>query len=155
MKRPTMKRQLAIGITALISVSAFTACGSDDDGGSAVGDANSEFCEDLRAYGTALAGFVSLDPTTATKADFDDAADEVKSTRADLAESRGDLVEAQLDNLESQADDLDGALADAPDDAVIADIVTAAQVQVAELQISAAAVDTAVCTTGNSTTSEG
>lgn len=150
-----MKRQLTIGLTALISVSMLAACGSDDDSGSDVQEANTEFCEDLGEYGTALAGLASLDPATATKADFDSAADAVKSARVDLAESRADLVDAELDNLESQADDLDGALADAPDDAVIADIVTAAQVQVAELQISAAAVDTAVCTTGNSTTSEG
>ena len=151
-----MKRPLAIGLTALISVSMLAACGSDDDDtGSDVVDANSEFCQDLSAYGTALAGFASLDPTVATKEDFDEAADAVKSARADLAESRADLVDAQLDNLETQADDLDGALADAPDDAVVADIVTAAQVQVAELQISAAAVDSAVCTAANSSTSEG
>lgn len=151
-----MKRQLTIGLTALLSVSMLAACGSDDDdNGSDVQEANAEFCQDLSTYGSALAGFASLDPTVATKADFEDAADAVKSARVDLAESRADLVDAELDNLESQADDLDGALADAPDDAVIADIVTAAQVQVAEVQISAAAVDTALCTAANSTTSEG
>ena len=151
-----MKRQLAIGLTALLSASLLVACGSDDDdNGSDVQEANTEFCEDLREYGTALAGLASLDPTVATKEEFEDAADEVKSARGDLAESRAELVSAELDNLETQADDLDGALADAPDDAVIADVVTAAQTQVAEVQLSAAAVDTAVCTAANSTTSEG
>lgn len=150
-----MKRQLAIGLTALVSVSMLAACGSDDDNSSDVQGANTEFCQDLSTYTSSLASLASLDPATATKADFEDAADAVKSARVDLAESRADLVEAELDNLETQADDLDGLLADAPDDAVIADIVTAAQVQVAEVQVSAAAVDTAVCTAGNSTTSEG
>lgn len=150
-----MKRPLFIGLTAIAGMSLLAACGSDDDNGSDIQEANTEFCEDLRAYGTSLVDFAALDPATATKEDVEEAADAVKSARADLAGSRADLVAAELDNLESQADDLDGALADAPDDAVIADIVTEAQTQIAQVQASAAAVDTAVCTTGNSSTSEG
>jgi chemotaxis protein histidine kinase CheA len=149
-----MKRHLALGLTALAASGLLVACGSDDDG-SDVQEANTEFCQDLRAYGSSLAAFVTLDPAVATKEEFEDAAEEVRSARADVAESRADLVAAELDNLETQADDLDGLLADAPDDAVIADIVTAAQVQVAQVQVSADAVDTAVCTAANSSTSEG
>ena len=148
-----MKRPLAIGLTAVISLSMFAACSSDDDDSVAdVQDANSEFCQDLGAYGATLAAFVALDPATATKAEYEDAASAVKTARIDLAESRADLVEAEIDNLEAQADDLDGALTDAPDDAVVADIVTAAQAQVTAVQASAAAVNVAVCTGANVTT---
>ena len=110
-----MKRHLAIGLTALVSVSMLAACSSDDDdsGTSDVQDANTAFCQDLSAYGASLTAFAALDPATATKADYDAAADTVKSARSDLAESRAELVGAELDNLETQADDLNGALADA------------------------------------------
>ncbi len=150
-----MKRKLAIGLTALASVSMLAACSSDDDSGEDVQEANTEFCQDLSAYGTSLTAFAALDPASATKADYDAAADAVKSARGDLAESRAELVDAELDNLEAQADDLEGLLADASDDAVVADIVTAAQTQVTEVQASAAAVNVAVCSAENSTTSEG
>ncbi len=156
MKEEPMKRQLSIGFAALISVGMLAACSSDsDDSGSDVADANTEFCQDLGAYASSLAAFAALDPTVATKAEYTDAADSIKSTRADLAESRADLVEAEIDNLETQADDLDGLLTEASDDAVVADIVTAAKVQVVEVQASAAAVNTAVCTTGTPATTEG
>ncbi len=128
------------------------ACGSDDDSASDVKDANAAFCADLTTYAASLTSFASLDPTAATKDEYKAAADDVKSARADLAASRADLVGAELDNLSSQADDLDGVLADAPDDAVVADIVTAAQTQIAQVQASAAAVNTAVCTAGGTTT---
>ena len=144
-----MKRQLCIGLTALVSVSMLAACGSDDDdAASDVQDANAAFCEDLTAYVGSLTSFAALDPTAATKADYEAAADTVRSTRADLAESRADLVEEEIDLLETQADDLEGALTDAPDDAVAADVVAAAQAQVTQVQASAAAVNTAVCTAG-------
>jgi hypothetical protein len=152
-----MKRHLAIGLTALVSVSMLAACSSDDDDSTSdVQEANTAFCQDLSAYGASLTAFAALDPATATKADYDAAADTVKSARSDLAESRAELVGAELDNLETQADDLNGALADAPDDAVVADIVTAAQAQVTQIEASAAAVNTAVCTAENSAaTTEG
>lgn len=150
-----MNRPLTIGLAALLSLTALAACGSDDDdAASDVQEENAEFCEDLSAYGASLAAFIALDPATATKEEYESAADAVKSARGDVAESRGELVEAELDNLETQADDLDGLLADAPDDAVVADIVTAAQTQVAQVQASAALVNTAVCTAGSATTTE-
>jgi hypothetical protein len=147
-----MKKQLAIGLTALVSVSMLAACSSDDDSGSAVQEANSEFCQNLSALGTSLTAFAALDPTTATKAEYEEAADAVRSAGEELADSGSDLVDAEKDNLESQVDDLEGALTEASDDAVVADIVTAAQAQVAEVQASAAAVDTAICTAENSAT---
>ncbi len=152
-----MKRILSISAAALVSVSMLAACGSDDDNNTVadVVDANAGFCQDLRTYVDSLTAFTALDPATATKEEYESAAGDIKSARSDLAGSRADLVEAEIDNLEAQADDLEGALADASDDAVVADIVTAAQKAVAEVQVSAAAVDTAICTADNSTTSEG
>ena len=83
---------------------------------------------------------------------YQDAAGAVKSARTDLAASGVDLTEAEVANLKAQAEQLDGALTDASDDAVVADIVTAAQTQVTAVQASAAAVNTAVCTGANVTT---
>ena len=148
-----MKRQLNLGLAALVSVSMLAACGDDDDDTvSNVQEANAAFCQDLVVYGDALAAFGALDPATATKADYEAAADAVKSARGDLSDSGADLAEAEFENLETQAEDLDGALEDAPDDAAVADIVTAAQVQIAEVQASVASLNTAVCTAENSAT---
>jgi hypothetical protein len=152
-----MKRQLIIGLSALASVGMLAACSSDDDNTVAdVVDANSEVCQDLGAYADSLAALEALDPATATKADYEDAIGAVKSARSDLSDSAADLVEAEVENLQAQAEDLEGALADAPDDEAVADILAAVQVQVAEVRASSAAVNTAVCTPENSAdTTEG
>jgi hypothetical protein len=148
-----VKRHLACGLSVIVGVSLLVACGSDSkDSAADVQTTNTAFCKDLGTYGTALTALAALDPTTATKADYSTAADAVKAARSDLAKSGGDLVDAQVTNLESQANDLEGALKDAPDDAAVADIVTAAQTQVTEVKASIATVGTAVCTAPGSTT---
>ena len=150
-----MRRGFAICLVVLAGMGMLAACGDDDDSGdtaSEVKDANTAFCQDLGAYGDSLRAFADLDPATATKADYEDAAEAVKAARSDLADSSGELAEAERENLEAQADDLNGALKDASDDAVVADIVGAAQQQVTELQASIATLDTAVCNASNSTT---
>jgi hypothetical protein len=150
-----MNRQLATAILALVSLSILAGCGDDDDSADTATDvqeANTAFCQDLGAYGDSLTSLADLDPATATKADYEDAADAVRSARSDLSESSADLAEAERKNLDTQADDLNGALEDASDDAVVADILAAAQQQVTELKVSIASLDTAVCTSGNSTT---
>ncbi len=77
-----MNRRLMLGVVGLVSVSALVACGpDDDDGASEVAEANTEFCDDLTAYGTAVGAFAALDPATATKDDYDSAAEEVSSSR--------------------------------------------------------------------------
>jgi hypothetical protein len=158
-----MKRQLVLGVTALVSLSMLAACGdSDDDTAGDVSEANTEFCQDLATFGDAVAALAALDPTVATKADYDSAVDAMRSARSDLSESGADLSEAEFENLEAQAEDLDGLLEEAPDDAVVADILANAQAQVAEVEVSRAALNTAVCpaggasaTTAESTTTTG
>lgn len=144
---------MAYGLVALASVGAVAACGDDDDDtASEVQEANTEFCQDLNAFGDAVAALADLDPAVATKGDYDEAVDRVKSARSDLSESGEDLREAEQENLEAQAEDLEGALEDAPDDAVVADILASVQSQVDEVRASAATLNTAVCTPENATT---
>jgi hypothetical protein len=150
-----MRRQLLIGVMAFVALSMLAACGDSDDDDDTVADvseANAEFCQDLGVYGDAVAALAALDPATATKADYDTAADAVRSARSDLSESGADLAEAEFENLEAQAEDLDGLLEDAPDDAVVADILSDAQVQAAEVGVSVATLNTAVCTVGGGST---
>ena len=73
-----MNRTQLLSIVGLLSVSVLASCGDDDDEASDVSEANTEFCDDLAVYGTAVADFAVLDPATATKDDYDSAADEVK-----------------------------------------------------------------------------
>jgi len=151
-----MNRRLMVGVVGLISVSALVACGDDDDdGASEIAEANTEFCDDLSAYGTAVADFAALDPATATKDDYDSAADEVRSTRDAMVESAGDLAETEWENLVTQVDSLRDQLQDAPDDQAVQAIVDEAQPQAAAVQASAAALGNAICTVGGATTSSG
>lgn len=151
-----MNRRLMLGVVGLVSVSALVACGDDDDdGASEVAEANTEFCDDLSAYGTAVGAFAALDPATATKDDYDSAADEVRSTRDAMVESAGDLAETEWENLVTQVDTLRDQLQDAPDDEAVQAIVDEAKPQAAAVQASAAALGNAICTVGGATTSSG
>ena len=136
-----------------LAAAALVACGDDDDDD--VGEANSAFCDDLAEYGTAVADLAALDPATATKSDYDSAADDVRSTREDMVESAADLSEAEWANLETQVDTLRDQLQDAPDDQAVQSILDAAKPQAATVQASIATLNTAVCTAGATATTSG
>ena len=106
--------------------------GDDDDDASDVSDANTEFCDDLAAYGSAVADFAALDSATATKDDYESAADEVRSTREDMVDSAEDLAEAEWENLLTQVDTLRDQLRDAPDEQAVQAIVDEAKPQAAD-----------------------
>ena len=147
-----MRRLLMFGVLGL-AAAALVACGDDDDDD--VGEANSAFCDDLAEYGTAVADLAALDPATATKSDYDSAADDVRSTREDMVESAADLSEAEWANLETQVDTLRDQLQDAPDDQAVQSILDAAKPQAATVQASIATLNTAVCTAGATATTSG
>src|SRR4029079_15468132 len=83
-ERGIIKRPLFIGLTALFGVSMLAACGSAYNSASDVKDANAAFCADLTTYAASLTSFASLDPTAATKADYEAAARDAQSARAAL-----------------------------------------------------------------------
>jgi hypothetical protein len=149
-----MKRLMVLGLAGLLSVGVLAACGDDDDDGGSVQGANAEFCQNLAAYGTAVADLAALNPT-ATKADYSSAADTVKSTREDLESSAASLAQAEWTNLKTQADTLKDQLKDAPDDQAVAGILTDAIPQAVKVQASVATVNTAVCTASNTSTTTG
>ena len=134
-----------------LAAAALVACGDDDD----VGEANAAFCDDLASYGTAVADLAALDPATATKSDYESAADDVRSAREDMVESAADLSEAEWANLETQVDTLRDQLQDAPDDQAVQSILEAAKPQAATVQASIATLNTAVCAAGAATTTSG
>jgi hypothetical protein len=153
-KERSVKKLLVVGVTGLLGASALVACGDDDDA-SDVADANAEFCEDLAAYGSAIGNLAGLDPATATKDDYESAADEVRSTREDMVESAEDLGEAEWENLATQVDTLRDQLQDAPDDQAVQAILAEAQPQATAVQASVATLNTAICTAGGPATTSG
>lgn len=142
---------LGVGVGLLAGV-VLAGCGDDDDASDVV-DANAQFCADLGGYGTAIGALAALDPATASKADYDSAADEVRSSREAMIESAGDLSEAEWVNLQTQVDELGGQLRDAPDDQAVQSVLAEAQAQAVAVRASVATVNTAVCTAGAATTS--
>ena len=148
-----MKRLTASGFALVLCMGALAACSDDsDDTAGDVQEANTEFCQDLATYGDAVKAFAALEPETATKDQYEDAADEVRSTREDMVESAESLSEAGWTNLEAQVDTLRDQLQDAPDDEAVAAILAEAKPQAVTVQASAEAVNTAVCTPANATT---
>jgi hypothetical protein len=150
-----VKRLVVIGLVGLFSMSALVACGSDSKNSSTtqVKAANAQFCTDLAAYGSSLATLESLNPTSATKADYTTAAGNVKSAREALVTSGKDLANAEWTNLQTQTETLTGQLKDAPDDVTVSSIVTGAATQIATVKASAATLNTAVCATSGATSS--
>ena len=145
-----MKRLMAMAFIGALCMAALAACGGDDDDSGSASDlqeANAAYCQDLTAYTSALKAFVALGPT-ATKAQYEDAAEAAKDAREDLASSAKKLGEEGVQNLQTQVDELK----DAPDDQSAASILAAAQPQAIKVQASAAAVNTAVCTPSNAST---
>ena len=149
-----MNRRLVIGVAGLIGVCALVSCGDDDDA-SDVAEANAEFCENLTDYRTAVTDFVALDASTASKDDYDSAADEIRSTREDMVESAGDLAQEEWENLQTQVDDLVDQLRDAPDDQAVQAILDEAQPMAVEVQASVATLNTAICEVGGSSATNG
>ena len=150
-----MKRLAMVGVVGLLGLSALGACGDDDDTADDVQDANAAFCSDLTVYGTAVKGLADLDPTTATKDDYESAADEVRSTREDVVDSGKDLSEAEWTNLQTQIETLGDQLRDAPDDVSVSSILADADAQATTVQASIATLNTAICTAGGPTTATG
>ena len=150
-----MRRLITVGLVGLLGVSVLAACGDDDDDdGGPVQDANAAVCDDLGTYRTALADLVALDPSTATKDDYEDAVGAVADARTDLVDSAGDLAETEWENLATQIDELGDQLTDAPDDQAVASILEEAAPQAATVQASAAALNTAVCEVGGASTTD-
>ena len=151
-----MNRLAVLGVVGLISLSAVTACGDDDDDTvSDMQDANAAFCEDLTAYGSAIKGLADLDPATATKDEYTTAVSAVTSSREALVSSGQDLSEAEWTNLQAQVETLTGQLQDAPDDATVSSILADADAQATAVQASVATLNTAICTSGGATTTTG
>ena len=147
-----MKRYTLVGAVGMLVIGMTSCGGDDDDSAGDVPEANTEVCQNLAEYGNAVADFVALDAATATKSDYDSAADAVRSAREDLVGSAQDLAQAEWDNLATQVDTLRDQLQDAPDDQAVAAIVEEAQPQAAAVQASAAALDTVICTPADATT---
>jgi hypothetical protein len=145
---------LTFAALGLAAATTLLACGDDDDDGD-VAEANAAFCDDLAAYGNAVGDLAALDPASATKSDYDSAADDVRSTREDMVESAAGLSEAEWANLQTQVDTLRDQLQDAPDDQAVQSILDAAKPQAATVQASIATLNTAVCTAGATTPTTG
>jgi len=141
-----MKRILILGLVGVLSMGGLASCSKDDKNtASDVKAANTQFCTDLTAYGSAVSSLSALDPAVATKSDYASAADGVKSSRETLVSSAKDLSDSQWTNLQAQTDELKGQLKDAPDDQAVGSILTASRVQAAKVIASIAVVNTAVC----------
>ncbi len=105
------------GLLVIVVLAVAAACGEDDEASQE--ETVDNLCGSLVEAGEALAGFVSLDPATATKEDVQNVVDEAQSAMDDARDAAQDLDEANTDALESSFDELRTAVEDLPDDTTL------------------------------------
>ena len=112
-----MRKLTLLGLVILL-LPLLAACGTTVD------SAKADFCDDLGAFGESLGGLRDIG-IGSTKDDLQDALKDAESAWGDLEDSAGKLEDVQLDAVEDAFGDLKNAIQDIPDDATLADALTA------------------------------
>ena len=92
---------------------------------------------------------MALDPTTASKSDYQDAVDSIQSDWDDVKSDASDLASVNMSTLDSAWDDFKSAVDDVPDDAsvsdALSDVKTAAQSLASTVQSTLTGPDCSSC----------
>jgi len=92
--------------------------------GTTVDSAKADFCDDLGAFSESLGGLRDIG-IGSTKDDLQGALKDAENAWGDVKDSAGKLEDVQLDAVENAFDDLKDAIKNIPDDATLADALTA------------------------------
>jgi hypothetical protein len=92
--------------------------------GTTVDSAKAAFCDNLGAFSESLGGLRDIG-IGSTKDDLQGALKDAENAWGDVKDSAGKLEDVQLDAVENAFDDLKDAIKNIPDDATLADALTA------------------------------
>jgi hypothetical protein len=101
-------------------------------------NAQASFCSSLESMESDVQALVSLDPSSASKSDYEDAVDSIQSDWDDVKSDASNLASIDMSTLDGAWDDFKSAVDDVPDDAsvsdALSDVGTAAQSLVSTTQ---------------------
>jgi hypothetical protein len=106
---------IAAGVVAAIAIGLIGNHGRDSSRRAA--RAESSFCSDLSAYRSSIASLIALNPTSASKSDYEDAVNEIESDWDALQSSTADVASATRSELEDAWNTFQSSVQDVPSDA--------------------------------------
>jgi hypothetical protein len=101
---------VAAGVVAAIAIGLIGNQGRD-------ARAESSFCSDLSAYRSSIASLIALNPTSASKSDYEDAVNEIESDWDAVQSSAADVASATRSELEDAWNTFQSSVQDVPSDA--------------------------------------
>lgn len=90
-------------------------------GGESQAQAQQNFCSSLSGLESSIESLTSLDPTSASKDDYQSAVSNVDSAWDQVKTDAGDLTDVSTSTLDSSWDSFKSAVDDVPDDASVSD----------------------------------
>ena len=84
-------------------------------------DAQGAFCSSLSSLESSVQALVALDPTSASKDDYESAVDDIESSWDDVKSDASNLVSVDMSTLDSAWDSFKSAVDNVPDDASVSD----------------------------------
>ncbi len=125
---------VALGIGAAVLIGIY-AVSKDED---SQADAQAAFCSSLDSLESDTQALVALDPTSASKDDYESAVDDIQSDWDQVKSDASNLASINMSTLDSAWDSFKSAVDDVPDDASVSDalndVKTSAQSLVSTVQ---------------------
>ncbi len=84
-------------------------------------DAQASFCSSLETMESDVQALVALDPSTASKSEYQDDVDSIQSDWDNVKSDASNLASINMSTLDSAWDDFTSAVHDVPDDASVSD----------------------------------
>ena len=111
---------LIVGVAAAILLGVFAV--TRDENSQA--DAQASFCSSLQTMESDVQALVALDPSTASKSDYQDDVNSIQSDWDNVKSDASDLASVNMSTLDSAWDDFKSAVDDVPDDASVSDALS-------------------------------
>jgi hypothetical protein len=110
---------IIVGVAAAILVGVFAVSRKDSQA-----DAQEAFCSSLQSMESDVHALTALEPSSASKTDYQDAVDSIQSDWDDTKSDASDLASVDMSTLDSAWDDFKSAVDDVPDDASVSDALS-------------------------------
>jgi hypothetical protein len=115
------RRGLIIAVIAVVGgIAIAIALIARDDGDSQAG-AQEAFCSSLSALDSSVQALQALEPTTASKEDYESAVSQIEDDWDEVKKDASELADVTTSDLDDAWDDFKSAVDDVPDDASVSD----------------------------------
>jgi hypothetical protein len=121
-----MSRNVWIAILVVAGVAGAIVIGiwATSGGGESQADAQQAFCSSLSTLESSVEALTSLDPTSASKSDYQSAVSTIESDWDQVKSDASNLASIDMSTLDSAWDSFKSAVDDVPDDASVSDALS-------------------------------